>query len=222
MGSRIGHSCFSLFYCPSAFTFKLICASSYCYTGSSTIPIFPFLQHSYVSLSTASLLLKVESPLTAGCSQLCPVRFCIPPKMEIPQLFSATAKRLTILTVKKRKKKKKWSFLYYNLCPLSLLSQGTTEKKLPWTLHPQPVKPFLFVSTKCRGVTPLAISLITCVRKLPLLHSIDLLDLWLSCALLCCPSSSYCGGWSSLVSNRACEHEASSCCLKKSSSTSSF
>lgn len=118
MGSRLGHSCFSLFCCPSAFTFKLICASFYCYTGSSTIPIFPFLQHSYVSLSTASLLLKVESPLTAGCSQLCPVRFCIPPKMEIPQLFSATAKRLTILTVKKRKKKKKVEFLVLKFVPI--------------------------------------------------------------------------------------------------------
>lgn len=92
MDIRLGHSWFFLFYCSSAFTLKLVCASFCCYTGSITIQIFPFLLCSYMSISTAYPCSKQSHLQQFAPSLLCPVRFCITPKMDILQTFWATAR----------------------------------------------------------------------------------------------------------------------------------
>lgn len=129
-----------------------------------------------MSLSTASPLLKAES-LTAGCSQLCPVRFCIPPTMEVIQTFWETAKCLTIPTTEKKKKTKS-GVSHITICAHCLF------------FHREPLREsfselyilnqfFLFCKYKVRRVPPFVTSLTTCVRKQSLVHSINLLDHWI-------------------------------------------
>lgn len=93
--------------------------------------------------------LPTAEPARAGCPRLCPIGFWESPKMETPQPLRATSFQcLTMHTVKTLFVMFRWNFMYFNLCPLSLVLSLCSSEETPALSSLFPLSKYLYTLIK--------------------------------------------------------------------------